>query len=194
MEGPKVNDATGAGGSAGTTGEIGKGPRGAWWRADSTLTNGRLEIGTVNSHPSLTTTTEDPCKRTNRAWKEWPSRVVHRKMDGPSSARRKLLAASMTAIARMTKRLRARWAADLVFCPSRRRRRGVIGQPSLRPSSPTDRIEIRRVIRAAHERPGGDMFEALFLGDFLVELERIRMHVFQDRQMLGRGPQILPHG
>ena len=56
---------------------------------------------------------------------------------------------------------------------------------------PDDRMKIRRVIRAAHERTGGDMGKTFAARNVAVEIELLGRNVLDDRQMLRRRPKIL---
>src|SRR6266404_1831944 len=60
--------------------------------------------------------------------------------------------------------------------------------------SADNRMKIRRVIRAAHERTGRDVLESFFARDLAVEVELLRRDESDDRQMIRRRPQILAHG
>src|SRR2546421_399350 len=59
--------------------------------------------------------------------------------------------------------------------------------------SADNRMKIGRVVRAANERPGRDVLETLFARDLAVEIELLWGDEFDDRQMVRRRPQILPH-
>src|SRR4029077_11172792 len=62
------------------------------------------------------------------------------------------------------------------------------------PSLANDGMKIGRVIRAAHERTGGDMFESFFAGNLAEEFELGGRDVLNYRQMLRSGAKILAHG
>jgi hypothetical protein len=56
-----------------------------------------------------------------------------------------------------------------------------------------NRMKIRCVIGTAHQRAGRDMLEAFLASDFTQEFELFRRDVFHHWQVLGTGPEILPH-
>src|SRR4030081_852947 len=61
------------------------------------------------------------------------------------------------------------------------------------PSSADNRMKVSRVIRAAHERTGGDVLESFLARDLAVKVELFRPDEFDDRQMIRRRTQILAH-
>src|SRR5436190_182390 len=61
------------------------------------------------------------------------------------------------------------------------------------PISADNRMKVGRVIRAADERSGGNVFETLRARDLAVSLEALRRNEFYDRQMVRGGPKILAH-
>ena len=54
-------------------------------------------------------------------------------------------------------------------------------------------MKVRRVIGAAHERAGSDMFESFFARNLAIEIELLRRNEFDDWQMVRRRAQILTH-
>src|SRR5450631_1457780 len=60
--------------------------------------------------------------------------------------------------------------------------------------SADDRVEVGRVIRAAHKRPGGDVGKTFFARYLAVKIELLRRDVLDDRQMFRSRTQILAHG
>src|SRR5437762_2412698 len=63
--------------------------------------------------------------------------------------------------------------------------------PGPLPSSPNHRMKVSCVIRAADQRPGGDVEETLFTCDVAVVNELVRSDVFDNRQVFRAGTQIL---
>src|SRR6476646_5774512 len=61
------------------------------------------------------------------------------------------------------------------------------------PISADNRMKVGRVIRAADERPGGNVLETLRPRDLAVSFEALRRHEFHDRQMVRGRPEILAH-
>src|SRR5207253_11141783 len=62
------------------------------------------------------------------------------------------------------------------------------------PSLANDGMKIGRVIRAAHKRSRGDMFESFFACNFAEEFELSGHDIFNYRQMLRSRAKILAHG
>src|SRR5437870_798404 len=62
------------------------------------------------------------------------------------------------------------------------------------PSSPDDRMKIGGVIRAPHQRAGGDVVEAFFAGDVAVKVKLLRRDVLDHWKMVRRRPKILAEG
>ena len=55
------------------------------------------------------------------------------------------------------------------------------------------RLEVVRMVRTAHQRSGGNVFESFTFGDLLVERKGIGVDVLGDGQVFFTGAQILSH-
>src|SRR5205823_12438857 len=65
--------------------------------------------------------------------------------------------------------------------------------PVTPPFSADDRMKVGRVIRTANEWTGSDVLKTFRARDLAISLEAFGRDKFNDREMLGSGPQILAH-